>query len=275
MISFPNSGTTYTMYNAQAISNMSVATSYDNELQYPGKPLFVGKPNKSPFLSSNALEKPPLVLTKSHCHCYWAQCTPLRAYKGAFEKMCLAIFTHVNNRTRQTKYDGVPAKVVHLVRDPFDNLVARMHWYDHGGNFSANEAGFRQWCIIADSLSDGNVTSNLQDRYNVSDEIIYNLPCLADWWRYVEWHNNALFMLATNDYPALTIYYEDYSRDYQATIDSLFDFMESDQVMPPLPFIANKTYHSYFSDETKLLAAQFVKQVATPRCWRILRRYFV
>ena len=81
-------------------------------------------------------------------------------------------------------------------------------------------------------------------------------------------------MLAWQEYPVLTIYYEDYSVRYQETVDTLFDFLELDQVKPPLDFIANKTYHSYFDAESKRLAAEFVRQVATPECWALLERYF-
>lgn len=71
-------------------------------------------------------------------------------------------------------------------------------------------------------------------------------------------------MLNSHDYPVLTIYYEDYSLNYQATVETLLSFLDQEAVLPPLPFIADKTYHSYFNAESKQLAADFGQQVASP-----------
>ena len=201
-------------------------------------------------------------------------CLPRRA-PIEFEEICLSIFTHNRKgRAVRTPYGELPAKAVHLVRDPYDNLVARMHFADfhNGGLYSRDETGFRQWCSYADSLP--GVMENIRNQLHLSDELVQNLPCISEWFRYVQWHNNAVAMLDSHEYPVLTMFYEDYSLDYQGTIDTLFNFLELEQVNPPLQFIGNKTYHSYFDAESNQRAASFVRQVATPECWTILQRYF-
>ena len=273
MVSFPNSGTTYTMFNVQEMSNLSLATSYGNEIRYEGDILFVGEPYKSPFIVSNTLERPRFFLTKSHCGGHTVGSDLLIPPK-AFERRCMSLVSHEKGRTTRAQYHDLPAKAVHLVRDPHDNLVARMHFanYHNGGLYSRDEAGFREWCSYVDSLPPK--MGSMKDQLGISNELIQNLPCISEWFRYVQWHNNAVAMLNSHDYPMLTIYYDDYSVRYQETVDTLFDFLEQDQVKPPLPFIANKTYHSYYDAESKELAAKFVRQLATPECWALIQRYF-
>ena len=273
MISFPNSGTTYTMSNVEAISDLPTASSYDNEVHYEGKPLFVGEPHKSPYITTDTLDRPRFFMTKSHCRGMSVVCHP-RYEPIEFEQTCMSIFTHkANGKAVPHPYHELPAKAVHLVRDPHDNLVARMHFYNYYNDnvYSRDEAGFREWCSYVDSLP--GVFYNIRDQLVLSADT-WNLPCLSEWFRYVQWHNNAVAMLDSHDYPVLTVHYEDYSLDYRNTVDTLIDFLELEPVQPPLEFIANKTYHSYFDARSKQLAAEFVRQVATPECWRVLQRYF-
>ena len=155
-------------------------------------------------------------------------------------------------------YHDLPTKAVHLVRDPFDNLVARMHFGNDHLNlavaYSNDEAGFREWCTYLDAIPEVKEAMELQ--LNVS------------------WHNNAVAKFKSHEYPVMILYYEYYSVNYQATVDALFEFLELDQVEPPMEFIGNKSYHSYFSEKHKRLAADFVRQLATPDCWKVLQRYF-
>ena len=276
MVSYPNSGTTYTMQNTQTISNLSVAYNYPSPSS-KDDPVFLSEPYKSPIIGSSVLNLPRLVLTKTHCHCYNLECSPEADPKG-FEQSCMSVLIFEEGKPRPipVRYHELPAKGVHLVRDPHDNLVARMHFANDHSNldvkYSRDEAGFREWCSYVDSFPP--VRNAMKRQLNVSDYLFDNLPCISDYWRYVIWHNNAIAMFNRRDYPLLTLHYEDYSLNYQSTVDTLFEFLELDQVNPPAPFIANKSYHSYFTEEQKELAGIFVRKAATPECWKILQRYF-
>lgn len=70
------------------------------------------------------------------------------------------------------------------------------------------------------------------------------------------------------------LYYEDYSTNYSATVEALFDFLELEMEDDPIEFIPGKTYIGYFSAENQRRAARFVKFMATPECWELVKHYF-
>ncbi|GKY99029.1 hypothetical protein MPSEU_000858600 [Mayamaea pseudoterrestris] len=287
LLSFPNSGTSYTLANTQTISNLTVATSYDQEVLYDGPPRFVGAYEQSPYILNVSLHQPRSILTKTHCIGHCEICVP-EINVQTFQTECLTLtkYNPMTNRNIRTPYHTLPAKSVHLLRNPHDNLVARMHmgverrrvklgWAEADlAKFSFDETGFHEWCSYMDVSFKGDLKRMLTEEFGVSQEIVNKLPCLAEWWRYVQWHNNAIAMTKRNNIPTHILYYEEYSNNYQKTVDDLFDFIGLEQVLSPEPFISNKTYDSYYTAETKQLAAELVKQLASPDCWSIIKKYF-
>jgi hypothetical protein len=288
LLSFPNSGTSYTLANTQTISDLTVATSYDQEILYSGTPLFVGAYEQSPYILNASLGRPRNILTKTHCTGHCEVCVPEFNLK-VFETECLSLtkYNAATKRNMRIPYNAIkPSKAVHLFRNPHDNLVARMHmgverrrtrllWTEYQlARFTFDESGFSQWCSYVDSLFKGNLKEMLRNQYGISEYIIHTLPCLSEWFRWVKWHNNAIAMLETHEIPALVLYYEDYTNNYQQAVNGLFNFMDLEQLRPPAPFIAGKTYESYFSLEAKQLAAELVQQLASPKCWSIIQNYF-
>jgi hypothetical protein len=100
-----------------------------------------------------------------------------------------------------------------------------------------------------------------------------------------ERHNRALQVTTRNDIPTHTLYYEEYSTDFNGTVKLLLDFLEigpsfreadgksfQPELLEPLSFLSGKTI--YFSGATIRTAKQVVKALATSECWKLLRRYF-
>jgi hypothetical protein len=146
-MAFPNSGTTYTIELIAAASNMSMATNYGNEQEthslhkhYPNLntsvlPVFT----KGPFWTKPLQQHPTsVVLTKTHCGGYCHDCAP-----SGFTETPHSFLMHCASAKESTDsiVDGVkiPAihyvydynevdRAIHLIRDPFDNMVARFHY---------------------------------------------------------------------------------------------------------------------------------------------------
>jgi hypothetical protein len=256
------------------------------------------------------------VLTKTHCGGYCDDC-PASTYVRSLRQ-----FTEDCGRTQYCHpQDDVPSKflryspqqvdaAVHLIRSPFDNLVARQHlavkrrrntgWSDaelepfvphvnqDGSNFTKEQA-FGNWCRHIDELFDQSDAQ--QDLLGISDPAIWEeflrLPCRAEWYRYVQWHNRAVQLTVRQELPTHYLHYDEYSTDYDGTVQRLMEFLElgpphrdgasnepSAALRAPLAFIPGKTYDSYFSDETRRQAGRVVRALATPECWYLLRRYF-
>lgn len=70
------------------------------------------------------------------------------------------------------------------------------------------------------------------------------------------------------------LYYEDYATDYNKTVQDLLDFLDIKGVRPPIIFESSLTYPDYIDTATRRNAAEFVKALASPQCWSMLKRYF-
>ena len=116
-------GTSYTLANVEISSNTTTASNYakDWHIAIPVRPELI----HGPFLEHPDKPVPPYVLTKSHCTGYCTDCAPRKyvASLESFESGCLRVERPDSGRGGETHYDSsVPAKVVHLIRSPFDNV---------------------------------------------------------------------------------------------------------------------------------------------------------
>jgi hypothetical protein len=183
--------------------------------------------------------------------------------------------------TAATYSKNVPQKAIHIIRNPFDNLVGRQHLamkkrLRQGSAediFPSSREGMQSWCEFLDAKpSQREIDSNVMDaammkRYK-------DLPCLSEWYRYIQWHNLAIQVTRRLQLPVHFMYYEDYSNNYAATVEDLFHFLELSIVQEPLDFIGGKTYGTFFNGKDAELAARMVRELATPDAWLLLRHYF-
>jgi hypothetical protein len=224
----------------------------------------------------------------------------------AFQDACCRgermLFPNNGTRTKTSYSVSVVRKAVHLIRNPFDNIVARLHlavkrrkrgdvpWnetaavsLDLFSSFhSSPRDSYLAWCNYVDTRH----AQALQTTHLISRDVkaLMNkgsLPCHADWFRYVQWHNRAI-ELATErlNIPVHYLYYENYSTNYNETLQDLLEFLN---LVPPaggvvntepLPFQAGKTYVDMYSPDEIQAATRFVRAKATPACWNLLKRYF-
>ena len=285
LMSFPNSGTSYTITNTEHVSKRTTATNY-------GVGAFSVHPKlpNGPYLHREKLQLPPAhVLTKTHCMGYCDDCHPrtfIISSKEQFLTGCLTGERMVNEtRTRITYEASLVSRVVHLFRDPFDNLVARMHlgvkrrrqqlgWSEDSlANFTNTREGLVAWCKYVDTRH----KSEFLNSSPVSDEskvLMEKVPCALDWYRWTQWHNRAIEVTESQHLPVHYLYYERYSTAYNQTLRDLLDFLELPAVEQPIPFYSGKTYrHLYHEDEVRQ-ATLLVKSLASPACWDLIKHYF-
>jgi len=278
------------MTNTQKTSQMTVATNYEQEVH----PRTVSMlPNsKSPYLLNASMPVPSLALTKTHCLGYCDRCVPMMDSKE-FEMGCRSLKTddlESGEGHREYYSERLVAKAVHLFRNPFDNLVARMH---HGikkrsampkwreaprlrnklALFEETPEGFIEWCSYLDKIFVGDV-DQLMKRLGIAKEVYRNLPCKTELFRYVQWHNNAIKVLDRLHIPVHVLYYEDYTTRYNITVQELFKFLELEAVHSNSPFLPGKTYGRVYTDQYQQKATNFVRAVASPKCWSLIRHYF-
>jgi hypothetical protein len=290
LMSFPNSGTSYTLKNTLVSTGRIVATNYASDTKRQIR-LFKDRPN-GPFIvtyNSTTAAWPRIVLTKTHCgmHVNYHQ----------FERSCRttrgkAVAKNVSASDQNASDDNaypieLVSSAVHLIRSPLDNLVARMHQgikkhrrADPNGTKPAfldsitnDRAGFRAWCHFLDGKY-GMLLRPLLSKE--SQSILPSIPCHSDLLHYIGWHNFATAFMELHDLPRHVIYYEDYGTNFTAVTAGLFDFLgiEAEQGRRPAPFHPGRSYREYFEPDERRVVATLVSQTASPALWERLRRYF-
>lgn len=74
---------------------------------------------------------------------------------------------------------------------------------------------------------------------------------------------------------AHVVYFEDYSLDPNATARGIAEYLEQPVAAETiLPFKSGKAYRHLFSDRFMGDVAVLIRELATPECWDLLRRYF-
>ena len=269
-------GTSYTILNTERLTNRTTATNYAGDFATL-VPVSSSSP-RGPFVHQPTWDRPEhYILTKTHCGGYCEQCTPKQfvlSYEQ-FEKSCRTGHSVVNGvkKTNVVYRPGLVRKAIHLIRDPFDNLVARMHLsVKHqkvqGLDQHHSREGFLAWCELVDAPSVN--TSFHRDVL----QLMQDVPCASDWFRYVQWHNHAAALIQREKLDSMVVYYESYSTQYEETVQSILDFVEQPAVQSPLHFQKGKTYHNLYTPEEAASALRLAKRLATPECWELIRHYF-
>ena len=235
---------------------------------------------------------PSYVLTKTHCGSRCNDCGPvyyLRDFKD-FLELCSTgskLEQSPNNGQEETitvAYNTTRVKkAVHLIRNPFDNVVARFHLERHGmiksndtdrlAQYPNSRDGFRTFCFAMNDRWNDDV-----ERFWLKDEIgmMRDIPCRDDFFRYIVWHN--LAFTATDEQlriPSLVVHYEDYEERFHETVSGLFDFLDLEPETEPYPFQKGHSYHDYFTAGERIAAAQAMKIISTTATWNNIVHYFL
>jgi len=215
-------------------------------------------------------------------------CSPkgyIRTY-DAFEKGCRMGFRRNDDGTKTplTYSSRLPQKSVVLIRDPFDNLVGRMHRAVNNksqrpaneskeliSRFTNDDQGVSNWCAYLGS-------KYAKEELESGNEYLrkyQNVPCHAEWFRCIQWYNRAIEVTRRLHLPVYYLYYENYTLNYQETVNEFLDFLELERVRDPYEFQAGKTYASFFTPEHGRGAARMAKDMASPEVWRLLQHFFM
>lgn len=246
----------------------------------------------SPFLLKPDLMIPNVVLTKSHCD---VSASSFEDFNRACHEVWMPSPSKLNNVTWRGQPNGAKVsysnrtfwavrRVVHLIRSPLDNLVARKHMAvrhkirekaltkQQAELFGSDTAeGFHAWCQYLDSKTKERLPDDVKAL--LSDD---RLPCVSDLYRYIWWHNYATLLPQKQERigKVHTLFYEDYTSNYDSTVDELLDFLDLQPAQSPLPFVPSKTYKDFYSGEQVQAIERFVREHASPYCMKMLSRYF-
>ena len=247
------------------------------------------------------------ILTKTHCGGRCASCPPSKYLEtsASFLRMCLTGSRKVQKKSKRkeakveaaaehyekqyhTYHPSLVAKAIHLVRNPFDNLVSRFHherkehrkrgdaqWTSRYAN---DAAGFRQWCADEDARHASEERAADWRAHGLpaaTARRFEGVPCHGEFLRYVRWHVHALRAAELLGVPTLHVYYEDYVADLRGATERLLEFLGLEGTGDLPQFDADKDYTAYFTREERASASDFMEMMASARAEELLERYWV
>jgi hypothetical protein len=302
LMSFPNSGTSYTMTMVARSSNKSHATNYGDEVTpadepnslsiYPRRPEGPFWPGMSGKLHTPRDLPDKYVITKTHCGSRCVDCGPDEYIETPlqFLKRCALGHARLTPAKQRRKYDvEYPPervyKAIHLYRNPFHNIIARYHLeHRHKGyknntkwlkEHSNDSNGLHQWC------KDLGKTYQKQDiQFYGSKDKIPKAPCHGEFYKWIQWHNLVyegvdIIIDSHHDVPLHTVFYEDYTTKVNETALDILNFLELKQVSPFREFAARSDYDGYFTSKEIKQITSLIQSIAINRTWIDIQHYFV
>jgi hypothetical protein len=289
------------MRMAQIASNQSAVSHYgrDSGLKdgvHRNVPLslFKNKPESSNLISYPRRKMPTsYVLTKIHCGGECMVCGPDGYIETLQSFKCLFSHSHSYDEVVPLKKDSplkeyfeftysedMVKRAVHIIRDPFDNIVSRFHWHNRHSkdekwtqNYPSNSTGFRNWCQHIDSA---NRPQEETSRFFSKEmrTLFKQIPCHGDFYKYIQWHNLAAETRNNMDLPTLVVHYENYAKNLKQTLNELMGFLQLEVVgdVPEL-FVPGRIYREYFSKEERIAVLRMMKLIATNEAWNMMSTY--
>jgi hypothetical protein len=287
LMSFPNSGTTFTLLNTRSVSNVTTAVNYC-EIEDSHRAPDIWEDRVGPHFMpdhQNFTMPTKYVMTKTHCGGRCTDCKPNQDYmisQHQFEKECLRICLKSEPKKTFDHYAmSTVGKAIHLFRDPLDNLISRFHLHiknevrkqtRFAEKHPKSPEGYSRYCAELDSnskLSKADKKAYSPELWNLAKKV----PCHADLYRYTEWHNHAFEMTNGHNISTLLLHYKDYHLDFNGTVKSVLGFLEMKWTVDPDEFYWSD-YSAYYTDEQREDAQAFVRALATPETWEQVKRYF-
>ena len=302
LMSFPNSGTSYTITMIKKVTGRNTASNYGSESRgEDGMSVSVLAQNGTAALgppfwinpTSRTLSRPSkgFILTKTHCGSRCNNCSVSKYVENhaLFLQHCLEGRYNIKGENGQLKevlgsYNKALVKrAVHLIRDPFDNVVSRFHLHyknlvknnktDYIAAYPRTREGFQRFCS---DMGKRYYSEEVQSKIymNVFDTV-KNVPCHADFYRYIQWHNLAFITTWDLNIPSMIVHYENYTDNFNKTKDTLLAFLGQDGVYDAPKFVTGKTYRDYYTvDEVNAVSVMFSK-LALEKTWLNTKHYFL
>mmetsp|Transcript_30147 Transcript_30147/g.36844 ORF Transcript_30147/g.36844 Transcript_30147/m.36844 type:complete len:786 (-) Transcript_30147:57-2414(-) len=282
LISYPNSGTYFTTQLVQVGSQTTTATNYLPETgdRYLDIPNYAFSEH-GPFRTSKRLLPSKYVLTKTHCsgHNYEANPDNILTTHLEFMKGCGTAITIKHGGRKSVRYKATEVKkVVHLLRNPFDNVVARFHYLykrynsenNRDWNYSHNPAGFKEYCAELDAEFEGMRITTFGAEISI---LARRIPCHGEFYQYVQWHNNAFRLARMLNIPELVLLYEDYRENMNQQVAQLFGFLEVTVTGFVTPFQWNGGYERYFTAADREKIKLFIMAMCEDKTCEIMKQY--
>lgn len=299
LMSFPNSGTSFTSKMVRHLSHQSTASNYGEELlDKDGKSIpMYDESDSGPFWIDPQGEdfeytRPTTyALTKTHCGGRCEKCGPSKYVENPHSFLTACLSGKIAHSTESGKVVKVPVtydkelvqRAVHLIRSPFDNVVSRFHLELHGyahhndtqklKQYPSSRTGFRKFCFRLNKVFEREEESSRLIHSDVF-ELMRDVPCRDDFFRFVQWHNLAFVTTRSLQIPTLIVHYESYDTNYNETAMKMMKFLELEPKGELIDFIKGKEYVEYFTMAERERVKRAMEMLALSSTWEQISHYF-
>ena len=292
LMSFPESGVAHVMNLLQQSSGMRTATNYGHILLkddgkferstnsvhiYPNGPVWynldLGIPEES-------------VATRSHGTGYCLFCPPKQYYYGNFWWKSSSGVRMVNGTRTALQYTPKDIKkMIHLIRDPYDNVVARFASYlglmkanrpelKIEEKFPYNPEGFKKWCTLQDRGFSAVEMKWLPEEIR---EVAEDVPCRQEFIKYARFHTNAFLMARFRKIEYKVVKYDDFAKDQAVAIETINDFLGHDTLTTDfdqvIPNDGIWNFREYYTNEDRVNIEKLMRNLSKPPVWFHIRGY--
>jgi hypothetical protein len=137
-----------------------------------------------------------------------------------------------------------------------------------------SKAGFRLFCNEMEmkySLLEDQ--SELWQREGM-DTLKAEIPCYADFFKWVQWHNLANQLTKEMEIPTYVLNYEKFDGWFEESLDEILEFLGQGRKGKPDKFIKGKAYKEYFRPKELKNVRAAMKHLATNETWSLIKHYF-
>jgi len=140
-------------------------------------------------------------------------------------------------------------------------------------HYANTREGFRDFCDDLGKI--GRAQQQQQARLFFEDVLDLDIPCQADFYRYIQWHNLAFTTTWDLGIPTLVVHYESYTNNFNETKNDLLEFLEQDEVNDAPTFITGKTYRDYYTPNEIDAVSRMFDRLALRETSMHTKHYFV
>ena len=102
----------------------------------------------------------------------------------------------------------------------------------------------------------------------------HNIPCYADFVRYILWHNHAIQTIQNLGLDSMTLHYESYSIGHNRTTNRILNFLGLNFTYKPEEFQRGKGYRDHFKPDEIAAVKSLAEEISDDETWELLERYF-
>lgn len=289
---FPESGITTAIHLLHRGSWTTTATNYGHaQMDKQGRIFRPTQNNKEvweggPVFTTNDLPEPKnSIAVRTHAAGYCLFCgpnsyvTPLNKFhwrSGAGVKF-------MDGRFQNMQYNPmVVKKILHFIRDPFDNAVARFYSYvglmrarDPGiiNKYPLSPSGFAMWCKSQDDKFEEMELRFLHERLRPLAKVI---PCRQEFIKYAMFHNNVYQVQKKMKKQYAVVTYDDFIDNRVYTIKRVTRYLGYPIAYgnPRYGAVQGKgAFRTYYTDDQVRKIEDFLQHLVHPALWQTMKRY--